>query len=79
MSPLEVQEMSVKVSTCHLFLCPCLGVKTACPLFRGRWILSWPMAKLLTFWDDIFSRENNPFKVQTFISGFHSLPLTEDS
>ena len=33
-------------------------------------ILTWPMAKLKTFWDYIFSREN---KVQTFILGFHSL------
>ena len=32
--------------------------------------LTWPMAKLLTFWDYIFSREN---KVQTFISGFYWL------
>ena len=32
--------------------------------------LTWPMAKLWTFWDYIFSRED---KVQTFISGFHWL------
>ena len=32
--------------------------------------LTWPMAKLYTFGDYIFSREN---KVQTFILGFHSL------
>ena len=24
--------------------------------------LTWPMAKLSTFWDYIFSRENKPFK-----------------
>ena len=44
------------------------------PTFGDRGLdatmLTWPMAKLLAFWDYIFSREN---KVQTFISGFHSL------
>ena len=25
--------------------------------------LTWPMAKLSTFWDYIFSRENKPFKL----------------
>ena len=29
--------------------------------------LTWPMAKLSTFWDYIFSREN---KVQAFFSGY---------
>ena len=32
--------------------------------------LTWPMAKLSTFWDYMFGREN---KVQAFISGFHWL------
>ena len=27
------------------------------------YILAWPMAKLQTFWDYIFSRENKPFKL----------------
>ena len=36
----------------------------------GKGGLTWPMAKLLTFWDYIFSREN---KVQTFFSRVHWL------
>ena len=40
------------------------------PVCESLLVLTWPMAKLWTFWDYIFSREN---KVKAFISGFHSL------
>ncbi len=39
-----------------------LGIMSLVPCKK----LTWPMAKLSTFWDYIFSRES---KVQTFISG----------
>ena len=29
-------------------------------------LLTWPMAKLETFWDYIFCRENKPFKLGIF-------------